>query len=377
MAGASGAAGSGGGIAGDPRVLSAGFHHSCAADTTGGLSCWGQLGYQDKPFDESWRPFGRDFSRKPTPVGGTSGVGLATSGSTHACFGLGLGPTYGLSCFGSNQEGQLGNPNTAQDPGGPPSLIPNEDWSTASAGNLHTCAVRGGNLFCWGFNLNLQISQPDELDEQPLPSQVGGENDWKAISAGYSHTCGVRGGHLHCWGGNFTGQLGTGEVSPPLAYDRDREVDVAGGWASVASGVAHTCALSSAGDIHCWGSNNSGQSGEGADPAPPHKLQVEGPWLELSAGRRHTCAIKQGGLIYCWGQNAFGQLGRDIGGAPFDRVPAPISDVGPWTHLEAGADHTCARRQLGGEVYCWGRNDFGQCGQQNTDPVKAPARVVF
>src|SRR5947207_1906308 len=63
-------------------------------------------------------------------------------------------------------------------------------------------------------------------------------------------------------------------------------------WA-VAAGGQHSCALSSAGTVHCWGDNTSGQATD----------QTATTYTAIAAGARHSCAITTAGAVHCWGDN--------------------------------------------------------------------------
>ncbi len=67
-------------------------------------------------------------------------------------------------------------------------------------------------------------------------------------------------------------------------------------------------------DAYCWGWNFHGQLGAGMvtiqEPTP---LQVTGghTFQSVSAARNHSCGVTTAGDVYCWGLNIYGQLGDD------------------------------------------------------------------
>ena len=99
------------------------------------------------------------------------------------------------------------------------------------------------------------------------------------LAAGGRHTCALTlAGGAYCWGANDRGQLGDGGS----AVTRSVPATVAGilSFAALASGLAHSCALTRLGDVYCWGANGRGHLG----PGPPG---AGGPPLSgaVSAGR--------------------------------------------------------------------------------------------
>jgi alpha-tubulin suppressor-like RCC1 family protein len=163
----------------------------------------------------------------------------------------------------------------------------------------------------------------------------------------------------------------------------------------LASGGAHMCARFEDGTVKCWGSNVSGQLGQGDlqnRGAKPGELGSNLPFVDLGPGRTaldvqcgagHTCARLDNGAVKCWGRNVSGLLGlgdtNNRGDGPGEMgVNLPAIDLGPGRtalQLSPGASHTCARLD-DGSVKCWGANFSGQLGLGDTiDRGDGPAEL--
>jgi Regulator of Chromosome Condensation (RCC1) repeat protein len=80
---------------------------------------------------------------------------------------------------------------------------------------------------------------------------------------------------------------------------------------TLVAGMTHTCGLTSGGTAHCWGTNGSGQLGDGSTTHRTAPTAVSGTltFAGLTAGFGHTCGLTSGGTAHCWGSNFDGQLG--------------------------------------------------------------------
>jgi hypothetical protein len=93
---------------------------------------------------------------------------------------------------------------------------------------------------------------------------------------------------------------------------------------AISLGAEHGCAVLSNGMVGCWGGNGAGQLGDGAagtdapSPIGPINIPNGQTVTKLAAGTYHTCAITTSGQLVCWGLNSVGQLGAPVGtfGAP-------------------------------------------------------------
>ena len=341
--------------------IAAGSLHTCAITTAGGLKCWGQ---------DSNGQLGNDaaFTNQPTPVdvlGLTSGVASVSAGGYHTCAVTTAG---GAKCWGFDAQGQLGNDAALVD-----KPTPVDVWgltsgvANVSAGTNHTCAITtAGGVKCWGHDFNGQLGNDAALVSQSTPVDVLGLTSGVAsVSAVGYHTCAVTtAGGLKCWGRDNNGQLG----NDAAMTNQPTPVNVLGltsGVASVSAGAYHTCALTTGGGVKCWGLDDKGQLGNDAaltnQPTPVDVLGLTSGVASVSAGGYHTCAVTTAGGLKCWGSDAYGQLGNDA--ASVDK-PTPVDVLGLTSgvaRVSAGGYHTCAITTAGG-VKCWGYAGYGQLG---------------
>ncbi len=198
----------------------------------------------------------------------------------------------------------------------------------------------------------------------------------RLIAAGGAHTCALTAaGSVLCWGYNGYGQLGNGSFTSSSV-----PVQVSGltsGVAALAVGRDHACAITPAGGVVCWGFGGYGQLGNNSLASSSQPVAVAGlssGVVAVAAGEYHCCAVKAGGAVQCWGLNDAGQLGDDS--TTNSSIPVDvIGEAAGITAITAGGRHTCARSSAGG-VQCWGANSSGQLGNGSTSPSWTPF-VVF
>ena len=283
-----------------------------------------------------------------------------SAGNNYTCA---LTAPGGVKCWGDNFEGSLGD-GTTTNRSAPVDVV----GLTSGVGDIstrwfHACAVTtSGGLKCWGFNAYGQIGNGTTTDSATPLDVTGLTSGVSAVAIGFGHTCAVTtAGGLKCWGRNDWGQLGDGTFTPRLT-----PADVSGltsGVVGVIAGFAHTCALTTAGGLKCWGRNIDGQIGDGTTVTRPTAVDVTGLTsgvAGVATGNAHTCALTTIGGLKCWGSNNRGQLGD--GTTVMRTTPVNVTGLtsGVAT-VSALFEHTCALTSVGG-VKCWGRNSHGQIG---------------
>ena len=205
------------------------------------------------------------------------------------------------------------------------------------------------------------------------------------VTTGYYLSCArTTAGQARCWGENDDGELGNGNVNPHQFAVPVRNASNTGPLVNVlqlAAGDDHACALLTNHQVRCWGDNSDGQVGNGTDGnnyALPQAVRNAGDTgnlvnvIQISAESDGTCALLSNHTIRCWGDNDYGQLGNgENGDASDSNLPVTVHNVantgalGNVVQVESGYDTNCARLS-NGQARCWGYNEQGQLGNDDS-----------
>ena len=144
---------------------------------------------------------------------------------------------------------------------------------------------------------------------------------------------------------------------------------------TVVSGSMASCAVTTDGDVYCWGTTPTLSNGQEVDGSPlPVPAAYSNP-KQLVLGAIQACVLSQRGHVLCWDHRPGVFFGPDEIGTSVHAVPLPIEDLAGVTQIAAGDLHVCALQ--GGLLSCWGRNLFGQFGNGSTsrEITYAPTQV--
>ena len=200
-------------------------------------------------------------------------------------------------------------------------------------------------------------------------------------------------GTVYTWGRNEYGQLGNGVTatnSPvPVAVKTAGTPMEGKTIVQISAKVWYALALASDGTVYSWGFNSWGQLGSGTsgtanNASAPVAVKTAGTPMEgktivqVAAGATHSLALATDGTIYAWGKNEYGQLGDDS--TTNSPVPVAVKTAGTpmdgktIIQIHAGYEHSLALAS-DGTVYAWRRNNSGQLGKNDATDAHIPAAV--
>lgn len=180
-----------------------------------------------------------------------------------------------------------------------------------------------------------------------------------SLAAGDAHSLALKNdGTVWAWGSNASGQLGDGTT-----INRNSPVQVLSlfGIVRIAAGGSHSLAVRSDGAVFAWGSNQYGQLGTGSgtySSVPVKPLFSNDRIIDVAAGTDHSVALSATGLVWTWGLNRDAQLGDGTTADHEYPVPLQLTAI---RAIGTGSDHNLAISS-DGTVFAWGYNPFQQTG---------------
>ncbi len=419
--------------------ISAGAAHACAV-ADGVAYCWG------KGTNGQLGDGGTSQKETPTAVrtdGVLSGrtVSRISAGGAHSCV-VADGNAY---CWGLNTKGQLGDGTTTQrttpvavDVSG---VLMGRSVSVISTGSSHTCAIADGRAFCWGLGTSGQLgnaastnrTSPVAVDRTVMSGTV------TAISGGDLHTCAVAGGNAYCWGTGQNHGLGNDvTVSSNVPVTAIGSLD-GRKVTAISAGSDTGCAVAKNSPAACWGWGSDYVMGDDSpsNNKVPSDVTLTGLACPDGSVRTSdtTCSLTQGTDYYyrlgysigtwtapdsTWVEETTKtraaltpsatsktsssiSLGWDTASEPHkayteytlqrstssdgsDPVALTVTgdtsytDVGgldptrSFSTVATGGSHTCGI--IGSDLYCWGLNSNGQLGLGDSNPRTVPTKVT-
>lgn len=148
------------------------------------------------------------------------------------------------------------------------------------------------------------------------------------ISTNFNHACAVLTDEtVWCWGSNDSGQLGDGTTNNSSVPVQATGITSA---AKVATSQFGSCALLTNGTINCWGGDNLGNGTSGSSPTPILVSGIDSATKIVNGAfwsTDYACALLSTGNISCWGSNFHGQLGYGTTDSDTPTIVPNVSNV--------------------------------------------------
>jgi hypothetical protein len=219
----------------------------------------------------------------------------------------------------------------------PPALIAEVAASRGDTTGDSFTVVRksDGSVWQWGYNGEGQRGDgtSQAVNETPGPSTLPAGRTAVRIAAGARHVVALLDdGSVHAWGLNNIGQLGQGDILPRFT---PAKVELPASAVAIAAGRGHSLAVLADGRVFAWGDNGLGQLGDGSVltfVTTPQAVAGIADAVDVAAGAVHSLALLADGRVLAWGSNISGQLGDGTCCAravPWIPAPAPLRASAP------------------------------------------------
>ena len=399
--------------------INTGGYHTCGIRTNDSrVLCWGYGLYGQRGDGQT-----TNTQSNPNVTKDTSAYSSISAGEVHTC-GIRANDSRVL-CWGESQYGRLGDTQNGVDVLNPNLTTDSSPYTIANAGYLHTCGIRQNDsrVLCWGYGANGQLGD-GENPNNLIPNITTDSSIYSSVSPGGYHTCGIRANdsRVLCWGFGTYGQLGDGSnashntLNPNLTTDSSpykkgfsssEEVLVSilgSAYLNVGQNWSFGCRAYDFTNYSSWmnssilivntapimrtvkinSTTNSSTENikgycnatdfEGSNLAYGYTwyngstVYFDGTYFRknsLALGENHVCGIRANdSRVLCWGDSAYGQLGD--GQTTTDRAsPYLTNDSLEYLGISAEKEYTCGIRANDSRVLCWGKCDFGRCGDGN------------
>ena len=317
-------------------------------------------------------------------------IGLLASAAAVVALGLPVATSQAAALFaaGNNSLSQFGDGGSTNSA----TLVPVPGMNfgiTSFAGGYVSLAVKSGTLYGWGYqaygsNGSGVVSSSPTPSPQPAVALTSGVT---TVAAGQVFSMAVANGALYTFGGNTNGVLANGTANGQFNAVPTVVTGLGSGVTAVSGGQRHALAIQN-GALYAWGYNAAGAVGNGLSGGPNYPggggPDVTSPYQVpgfssgvtlIAAGSNHSLAVKNN-VVYGFGNNQNGAVGNDgvtdatdirsLNGTPSAVVGLPSS--GTVSAIAAGGSSAgdWSMALVGGAVYTWGANSFGQLGDGTT-----------
>ncbi|CAH1128754.1 unnamed protein product [Ceutorhynchus assimilis] len=252
-----------------------------------------------------------------------------------------------------------------------------------NSGGKHCVALSADNeVYSWGEGEDGKLGHGNRLScEKPKLIEALQGFEVTDIASGGAHSAAITAsGHLYTWGKGRYGRLGHGDSEDQL---KPKLVEALVGYKVVAvacgSGDAQTLCVTDDDNVWSWGDGDYGKLGRGGSDGCKLPMKIESlaglGVNRVECGSQFSIALTRSGSVYTWGKGDYHRLGH--GTPEHVRRPKKVSALQgkKIISIASGSLH-CVACSDEGEVFTWGDNDEGQLGDGTTNGAIRPRSIT-
>ena len=287
--------------------------------------------------------------------------------------------------WGDNQNGALGQNQSAPVLVSSPTQIPGTTWSKIAQGtgyNWHMAIKTDGTLWSWGYNgyggLGQNAGPGGGILQYSSPVQIPGTT-WNKVAISQRHFLAIKtDGTLWTAGSNQMGELGQNKADVSGGDTTDNSysspIQIPGTWTDVGTGTNRSHGIKTDGTLWSWGRNaNGGPLGLNNNTQYSSPTQIHGGgtnWVRFATSHDNAmAAIKTDGTLWTWGRSNHYNLPSNS-----DRS-SPIQVPGTTWSQVSGSYSSWWATKTDGTLWSWGNNPDGQLGQNNRTQYSSPVQI--
>ena len=259
--------------------------------------------------------------------------------------------------------------------------------SSSSSSSSGSSSGKGGSssVYTWGQGNNGELGHPEivksglrnaYVEDTPKLVQALEGLGVTHLSCSAHHSSAIdKDGRMLTWGKNDHNVLSNGTPDKDICRTPKPVEGLAGvRLAQAALGEMHSAVLSEDGELFTWGWGGNMLTGASAlglgskdSHTRPQRVTIGGSadvrLKAISSGKRHMLGLGLDGEVWVWGRGDYGLMGNASAEDQLEPVPVELLlelDVHA-VQVSCGQDF-CMVLSDSGEVYVWGRNDQSQLG---------------